>query len=214
MFNSKYIFFGKKGDVAPVWWIIITALLAVLVLIFVILWFRSSGEKAFGGVGKSLDSLGDYDGDKVVNFYDKCPCTSVLVTEEPTLKGCPKGTTPEQALADSKKYTDKNCQDNASTTTITSPEQQKIAEQAKKELQLKLYDGSTQILVTGYQTKSDSISYEVSCTSCQLSVTNPKGVVSTKLGSQIYPLNEEGIYMFRLETTEGVESYTIEKMKK
>lgn len=211
MFNSKYIFFGKKGDVAPVWWIIITALLAVLVLIFVVLWFRSSGDKAFGGVGKSLDSLGDYDGDKVVNFYDKCPCTPVLVTEEPNFKGCPKGTTPEQANIDSRKYTDKNCQDNVSTTSADS---QKLIEQSKQPIQTTFSLSENGVSVgNGYSTSGNQLLLELGCAKkCTLTIIKPVVVNNVTSSDQevtnynagfgtslIISLQEKGDYMICLK---------------
>lgn len=76
----------KKGD-THMWWIIVVALIALLVSIFIIIWFRNSGGSAFGAIDKNIDSLKDCDGDRVADFFDKCPCDAAYGEIKP-----PEGT--------------------------------------------------------------------------------------------------------------------------
>ncbi|MBR9683408.1 hypothetical protein GOV03_02610, partial [Candidatus Woesearchaeota archaeon] len=73
-------------------WIIIAAIIALVVVILVVLWFRGSGRNAFDEIGRHIDNLGDCDKDNVVNMYDKCPCDAVVGEENPDASGCPKDT--------------------------------------------------------------------------------------------------------------------------
>lgn len=100
--------FNKKGVELTFEVIIVVAIL--LVTLVLILVFAGGGfKKLFGGIDERIGSLDDFDGDKVANFQDKCPCTIMGVNEEDSLSGCPKGTTPEQAAADQKKFKDNKC---------------------------------------------------------------------------------------------------------
>jgi len=64
---------NKKG-MAQMWWIITGAVLAILVVIFILVWFKSSGGKAFDAVDITIGGLGDCDKDNVADTFDKCPC--------------------------------------------------------------------------------------------------------------------------------------------
>lgn len=91
------------------WWIIAIAALVLLVVILILVWFRGSGDRAFGEVGKKIDSLGDCDNDNVANMWDKCPCSPA--GNNPHFEGCPdsvKKDAPKETL----EFTDKKCYDN------------------------------------------------------------------------------------------------------
>jgi len=47
---------NKKGS-SEIWWIIAAAVIAFLVVIFVLMWFKGSGEKIFGGVNTKIGEL-------------------------------------------------------------------------------------------------------------------------------------------------------------
>jgi hypothetical protein len=64
----------KKRGTAQMWWIIVGAIIALLVLVFIVVWVRSSGSKAFGAVDDNIAGLGDCDDDGISDFFDKCPC--------------------------------------------------------------------------------------------------------------------------------------------
>jgi len=69
------------------WWIIAAAIIALLVVIFLLIWFKGAGEGAFGAINKNIAGVGDYDGDKVVDMFDKCPCDPGESGAK--LEGCP-----------------------------------------------------------------------------------------------------------------------------
>lgn len=202
-------FNSKKGD-SQMWWIIVGAILAILVAIFIVIWFSGSGNKAFGGVNKNLDSLGDYDSDKVSNFQDKCPCTAALLDSEKGLVGCPRGTTEKQAIEDSKCYSEKGCKDcqgssnshGSTSSVVTSPE-----------LKLKLFDSAGKPIVSeGFETIGSEISYEFSCKGCILTVERPDGSGTLKEGSFSFALSKKGTYTFALaEGGVEIERYTVLK---
>jgi hypothetical protein len=79
---------SKKGT-TEMWWIIVGAIIALLMVIFILLWFKGSGTKAYGNIESTLDSLGDCDEDGVSNMFDKCPCITSGNTEDPENRGCP-----------------------------------------------------------------------------------------------------------------------------
>ncbi|MAF99306.1 MAG: hypothetical protein CMH61_01720 [Nanoarchaeota archaeon] len=61
---------NKKGIV---WQQIMMAIIAIVVVVLVIFWFRQSGDKAVEGPSGVLDELSsDVDGDGVKDFFDKC----------------------------------------------------------------------------------------------------------------------------------------------
>jgi hypothetical protein len=64
---------NKKAD-THMWWIIVAAIIAIVVVVFLLIWFRSSGDKAFGNINQNIAGVGDCDGDKVADMFDKCPC--------------------------------------------------------------------------------------------------------------------------------------------
>lgn len=70
------------------WWIIIAAVIAIIVAISIIIWFRSSGEKAVGGLGENIDKLKDTDNDGVADLFDRCANTAAGV--EVNSRGCPE----------------------------------------------------------------------------------------------------------------------------
>lgn len=206
---------NKKGDASPVWWIIVTALLAILVVIFILIWFKGSGDKAFGGIGKNLDSLGDYDNDKVANFFDKCPCTPVLTVEEPNLKGCPKGTTLEQMQVDNKLFSEKNCVGaSGGSSVVQTPESKKIVEQSKQPIQttFSLSDNGVNAGKSS-STSSNQLLLELGCAKkCTLTIIKPvvvNGITSSDQevtnynagsgASLMIPLQEKGSYMICLK---------------
>lgn len=87
---------NKKGA-ENLWWIIMWAVVAIIAVIFLIIWFRSSGEKGYGAISKEIGELDDCDGDKVSDFLDQCDCTAAPGSSD----GCPEGTTAD--LKDKKK---------------------------------------------------------------------------------------------------------------
>ena len=69
------------------WWIIMAAILALVVAIFLIVWIQGSGGKAFDVVDTNIAGTKDCDGDKVADFFDKCVCDAA---GEDGKDGCPK----------------------------------------------------------------------------------------------------------------------------
>ena len=88
--NFKKIRKSKKG-MSQTWWIISTAVIALILVVLIISWFQGSGGKAFGNVGTQIDNLGDCDNDGVANMFDKCPCLSFGNEENSEADGCPEG---------------------------------------------------------------------------------------------------------------------------
>ena len=56
------------------WWIIAAAIIALLAVIFIIVWFSGAGQKIFGGLDDTIGGLKDYDLDGATDLLDKCPC--------------------------------------------------------------------------------------------------------------------------------------------
>ncbi|PIZ51466.1 hypothetical protein COY27_03685 [Candidatus Woesearchaeota archaeon CG_4_10_14_0_2_um_filter_33_13] len=77
---------SKKGA-TQIWWIIVTALIAILIMVFIIVWFKGSGEKAYTSVDDKIGELGDCDKDNVAGLFDKCPCEAGDVKYD----GCSQG---------------------------------------------------------------------------------------------------------------------------
>lgn len=96
---------NKKAD-ANMWWIIAIAIIVLVVIILILIWFRGSGDKAFGEVGGKIDSLGDYDDDKIANMWDKCPCKPA--GNNPDVEGCPDEINKNTSKEDSS-FTNKSC---------------------------------------------------------------------------------------------------------
>lgn len=64
---------NKRGQ-GHSFWIIVTMVIALVVVILVIMWFSRGGAKGFGEVEKKLGGLGDCDKDGAADMFDKCPC--------------------------------------------------------------------------------------------------------------------------------------------
>ena len=79
-------FNNKKGS-QQMWWIIVAAVLAILVMIFIMIWFKGTGESAFESVNKKVTGLKDWDSDNVADMFDKCPCDAGV--PEADYPGCP-----------------------------------------------------------------------------------------------------------------------------
>ncbi len=93
---------NKKGA-ENLWWIIMWAVVAIIAVIFLIIWFRSSGEKGYGAIGKEIGELDDCDGDKVSDFFDKCVC------DQGENDGCPDLTDEQLKPLKDKKKSDPGC---------------------------------------------------------------------------------------------------------
>lgn len=91
--------FSKKG-MSQMWWIIGSAILVLVMVLLILLWFRGSGGSAFDTINDKIGGLGDCDGDKVADTFDKCVC------DDGPESGCPKG-----ASQDMKDMTRKKCEE-------------------------------------------------------------------------------------------------------
>lgn len=111
-------FFDKKGDLT--WQQIALAIVAIVVVILVILWFRSGGEKGFGFVGQKIGELKDCDGDKVADMFDKCPCKEGSVDNEGCLSKTPSDA--DKGCTDDQK---KNCAQCGQLTSCPPPDTKK-----------------------------------------------------------------------------------------
>lgn len=78
---------NKKGG-EQIWWIIVAAVLALIVVVLILVWFRGSGARVFENVDTNIESLKDWDKDKVADFFDPCPCDPA-VTELKSGETCP-----------------------------------------------------------------------------------------------------------------------------
>ena len=96
---------SQKGT-AQMWWILAGAIIAFVIVIFVLLWFKGSGGKLFDVLGERIDTFDDCDSDGVANVLDKCPC----LPGEPGAEydGCSTGITKEK-LKSQFKVSDSNC---------------------------------------------------------------------------------------------------------
>ncbi len=61
------------------------AVIAILAAIFIILWFKGGGERAFGTIDQQIGGLQDADKDGVVDTFDRCPQQGGEVDSQ----GCP-----------------------------------------------------------------------------------------------------------------------------
>ncbi len=64
--------FNKKG---VMWPYLMAAIIALVVVILVIMWFRTGAGKGYDIVEEKLEGLGDSDGDGVADMFDKCENT-------------------------------------------------------------------------------------------------------------------------------------------
>ncbi len=195
---------SKKAD-SQVWWILVVAFIAIVVGILISFFFSGGLDKVKGTVEGSLDSLGDFDKDKVPNFQDKCPCTAALIQSK-LLPGCPKDTTEAAALKDMELFSSKDCkkeETSSSSSSLSIPE-----------IKLQLADETGQkITVSGYEVKGNKVFFEYSCANCQVSITLPEGM-TTKAPENInsYTLNKKGTYTFTLlENGKEIETHSIIK---
>lgn len=70
-------------------WIIVTMIIALVVVVLVIMWFSRGGEKGFSFFEEKIDELKkDSDNDGVMDSADNCPGTPQGVDVDS--KGCPK----------------------------------------------------------------------------------------------------------------------------
>ena len=56
------------------WWVIGGAILVIVMVIFILIWFQSGGTKVFGSIDEQLGGLEDCDGDNAADRFDDCPC--------------------------------------------------------------------------------------------------------------------------------------------
>lgn len=84
----------KKG-VTQIWWIIITAVIAFVVVFLVLFWFQGSGGRLFAGIEEQIGGLKDQDKDGATDLFDQCPCDPNIGSElapgqscGPPLAGC------------------------------------------------------------------------------------------------------------------------------
>lgn len=73
--KNLFSFQGRKG-MSEMWFIISAAIIAFLIVILVLFWFKGSGEGLFAFLNKQIDPFADDDGDKVINKFDLCPNTA------------------------------------------------------------------------------------------------------------------------------------------
>ena len=60
-------------------WIIITMIIALVVVVLVVMWFSKGGAKGFGFFEEKIKELkSDSDSDGVSDAMDKCPCDSSI----------------------------------------------------------------------------------------------------------------------------------------
>jgi H+/Cl- antiporter ClcA len=62
----------KKGD-SNMWWILVTAIMAIVMIIIIIMWFQSTGGKGLNEIDEKLELTKDSDKDGVPDIYDACP---------------------------------------------------------------------------------------------------------------------------------------------
>ncbi len=78
----------KLNKKAMTWQQLVLAILAIVVVTFVIIWFQKGGTSAYGSLGEKISALGDCDKDNVADMFDKCPkCPATGVNKD--FPGCP-----------------------------------------------------------------------------------------------------------------------------
>lgn len=200
------MFHNKKG--MEMWWIIVLGLVAIVVGAVMLLGGTEGINKAFASTKERFNDLDDFDNDKVVNIYDKCPCTAVVVAEDEQLRGCPKPTSVAAAQQDQKNFKDKLC-----PPPTTTPET--AAQNALQASSLQLMDGTVQVTTGSFRTTRSSLSYRASCAStCSLRVNAPSGQSSEEWGTEgTFLLEEFGTYQILLvEGGSTKAGYTIERI--
>ncbi|MBD3249772.1 hypothetical protein GF336_07030 [Candidatus Woesearchaeota archaeon] len=78
---------NSKKAALPMQYIIIAMILLITAFIIIAVFTGLFGKQKEQIEGQ-IDSLGDYDGDGVVNMFDKCPCEKTLSGDEEQFKGC------------------------------------------------------------------------------------------------------------------------------
>ncbi len=199
------MFHNKKGF--STWEVIVFGLVAIVMGAILIAGGKGLFGEALGAAGERFKDLEDYDNDKIVNLYDKCPCTPAIAAEEEELRGCPKPTSIAAAQQDQKNFKDKQCPPLASAQEATTPTASQVSS-------LQLMDGTVQVPSGTYHTTSASVSYRASCTStCSLRVNAPSGQSSEEWGTEgTFLLEEFGTYQILLvEGGSTKVGYTIER---
>lgn len=100
--NGDKMLFNKK---AMTWQQLVLAILAVVVVTLVIIWFQKGGEGAYGNLGEKISALGDYDNDNIGDLFDKCPCDAGT-TKNKEFPGCPSTTTTDAKVTELNKDCD------------------------------------------------------------------------------------------------------------
>ena len=86
------------------WWIIIGAAMAMIVLVILIVFFADSIGQGGKSISGNIAGTQDCDKDLVANLFDKCPCDAAQQENE-EFEGCPSDVKDKAGLA---KYNDKN----------------------------------------------------------------------------------------------------------
>ena len=72
------------------WWVIGGAILVIVMVIFILIWFQGGGTKAFNSISEQLGGLEDCDGDTAADRFDDCPCNRAIqeLTADQTSTDC------------------------------------------------------------------------------------------------------------------------------
>ena len=100
-----------KSKKAMTWQQMVLAIIAIVVVTFVIIWFKSGGEGAFSTLGQKIGALKDCDQDQVADMFDKCPCDAGSADNK-EYPGCATGITKKEEWEISKGIqdtSDPNC---------------------------------------------------------------------------------------------------------
>ncbi len=93
MMNKLNLFPSKKG-MDQIWWIIIGAVLAIIVVTILLVIFKGGTDRAVKPLEEQITSFGDCDGDGVAGILDKCPCDASVKDEytatKPNADSCNK----------------------------------------------------------------------------------------------------------------------------
>ena len=95
--NKKMLLFNKKGEFSgsKLGGLLLVVLAVLVIAIAIIARLGTTGKQAQG-----LYDSGDCDNDNAWNIIDRCPCLSTLGLESNDLRGCPLGTTFDEAGSD------------------------------------------------------------------------------------------------------------------
>ncbi|MBI2573379.1 hypothetical protein HYV86_05945 [Candidatus Woesearchaeota archaeon] len=89
-----------RNGSSEMWWIIIGATIAMVVLVLLIIWFKSGGDKGFGVINENIEGSNDCDKDRVVDLFDRCVC--IAGDENGKVEGCPEETAATKFAPDGK----------------------------------------------------------------------------------------------------------------